>query len=238
MLMLMLSVDSSASPASVCLSEDRKIIADYYLNTGFTHSQTLMAMTESVLKISGKSAEDIDVYAVNSGPGSFTGVRIGVSAVKGMAYALDKPCIEVSTLMSMAYHFLGNHAVICACMDARRQQVYNALFKADGERIERLCDDRAISIEALLQELDTQEGEIILVGDGAELVNQSADHDRIKLASPQHRYQRASSVAMAAYDLYDRGEVVSPAALMPRYLRLSQAERERNAKLSKKEGSL
>ena len=135
----MLSVDSSAAPASVCLFENGRVIADYYLNTGFTHSQTLMAMTESVLKISGRSAADIDVYAVNSGPGSFTGVRIGVSAVKGMAYAADKPCIEVSTLESMAYNFLGSHAVICACMDARRHQVYNALFRVDGVKIERLC---------------------------------------------------------------------------------------------------
>lgn len=233
--MLMLSVDSSAAPASVCLFEDGKVIADYYLNTGFTHSQTLMAMTESVLKISGKSADMIDVYAVNSGPGSFTGVRIGVSAVKGMAYASDKPCIEVSTLKSMAYNFLGSHAVICACMDARRSQVYNALFRVNGDEIERLCDDRAIAIENLLPELQALNDEIILVGDGAELVFGSTDNASVRLAAPQLRYQRASSVAMAALEKYNRGESVTPAALMPRYLRLSQAERERNAK--EKEGN-
>ena len=236
--MLMLSVDSSAAPASVCLLEDGKIVADYYLNTGFTHSQTLMAMVESVLKISGKKPEDIDVYAVNSGPGSFTGVRIGVSAVKGMAYASDKPCIEVSTLESMAYNFFGNHAVICACMDARRSQVYNAVFDVDGVSIIRLCDDRAISIEELLTELDSEVGEIILVGDGAELVYNSSDNPRITLAPVHHRYQRAASTAMAALQKYNRGEVVTPAALMPRYLRLSQAERERNAKLMDKDVSL
>ncbi|MBQ3284073.1 MAG: tRNA (adenosine(37)-N6)-threonylcarbamoyltransferase complex dimerization subunit type 1 TsaB [Ruminococcus sp.] len=236
--MLMLSVDSSAAPASVCLLEDGKVIADYYLNTGFTHSQTLMAMTESVLKISGRSASDIDVYAVNSGPGSFTGVRIGVSAVKGMAYAADKPCIEVSTLESMAYNSLGSHAVICACMDARRQQVYNALFRVDGVRIERLCDDRAISIDELLTELNTINGEIILVGDGAELVFSRADNPAVQLAAPNLRYQRASSAAAAALEKYNRGESVSPAALTPRYLRLSQAERERNAKQSEKDGTL
>lgn len=232
----MLSVDSSAAPASVCLSEDGKVIADYYLNTGFTHSQTLMAMTESVLKISGKNASDIDVYAVNSGPGSFTGVRIGVSAVKGMAYAADKPCIEVSTLESMAYQFLGSHAVICACMDARRCQVYNALFRVNGEQIERISEDRAISIDELLKELKWIDGEIILVGDGAELVFKCSDDPAIQLAAPHLRFQRASSVAMAALGKYNRGESVSPAALMPRYLRLSQAERERNAK-KEKEGN-
>lgn len=235
--MLMLSVDSSASPASVCLYEDGKILADYYLNSGFTHSQTLMAMTESVLKISGKSAADIDVYAVNSGPGSFTGVRIGVSAVKGMAYAADKPCVEVSTLESMAYNFYGSSAVVCACMDARRSQVYNALFHVDHTGVHRFCGDRAISVADLLSELSGIDGDIILVGDGAELVFNSTDDPRIKLAPPHLRYQRASSVATAALEKYDRGEALSPAALMPRYLRLSQAERERNAKL-KEEGSL
>ena len=232
----MLSVDSSAAPASVCLTEDGKLVADYYLNTGFTHSKTLMAMAESVLKLSGKKPEDIDVYAVNSGPGSFTGVRIGVSAIKGMAYATDKPCIEVSTLESMAYNFLGNHAVICACMDARRNQVYNAIFEVDGSAVKRLCGDRAVSVEALLNELSSAFCEIIIVGDGAELVYNSADNAQIKLAPMHNRYQRASSAAMAAIEKYNRGEVVSPAALMPRYLRLSQAERERKLKSSEKEG--
>lgn len=230
MLMLMLSVDSSAAPASVCLSEDGKIIADYYLNTGFTHSQTLMSMVESVLSISGRTATDIDVYAVNCGPGSFTGVRIGVSAVKGMAFATDKPCAAVSTLDSMAYNCLGNHAVVCACMDARRQQVYNAVFRVDGENIERLCEDRAIAVDELLAELSGYDEEIILVGDGAALVYDSSDNERIRLAPESIRYQRASSTAAAALELYNRGEVISPAALMPTYLRLSQAERERNAK--------
>ena len=172
--MLICSVDSSATPASVCLMEDEKVIADYYLNTGFTHSQTLMAMVESVLKISGKKIEDIDVYAVNSGPGSFTGVRIGVSAVKGMAYAQDKPCVEVSTLESMAYNFLGSHAIICSCMDARRQQVYHALFRIDGDKVIRLCQDIAISADDLVSrfpdEDDEEFEEIIIAGDGAELV--------------------------------------------------------------------
>ena len=232
--MLICSVDSSATPASVCLLEDDRIIAEYYLNTGFTHSQTLMAMLESVLKISGKSADDIDLYAVNSGPGSFTGVRIGVSAVKGMAYALEKPCVEVSTLESMAYNLLGNHTIVCACMDARRRQVYHGLFRVNGDKIERLCDDTAIAVDDLLSGLP-KDDEIILVGDGAELVDQSTDDPLINLAPPNLRYQRASSVALAAVEKYNRGEVVSPAALMPRYLRLSQAERERNAKINKEQ---
>ena len=232
--MLICSIDSSATPASVCLLEDGKLVAEYYLNTGFTHSQTLMAMLESVLLISGRKAEEIDLYAVNSGPGSFTGVRIGVSAVKGMAYAQDKPCVEISTLESMAYNFLGSHAIICACMDARRKQVYHGLFRVDGDHVERLCEDKAIAIDELLGGLPKGE-EIILVGDGAELVYQSADDPAVRLAPPNLRYQRASSVALAAVEIYKRGEVVSPAALMPRYLRLSQAERERNAKIKQEQ---
>lgn len=235
--MLILSVDSSAMPASVCLLENGKILADYYLNSGLTHSQTLMAMTESVLQISGRSASDIDLYAVNSGPGSFTGVRIGVSAVKGMAYALDKPCIAISTLESMAYLFFGQSAYICACMDARRSQVYNAVFRVDNDTIERVCDDRAIAVDDLIRELRALNSPVILVGDGAHLVFEAADDPMIRLAPEHLRYQRASATAFAALEKYNRGETISPAALMPSYLRLSQAERERNAKLTEKEGS-
>lgn len=231
--MLILSVDSSAAPASVCLCEDGKIIADYYLNTGFTHSQTLMAMVESALEISGRSVSDIDAFAVNNGPGSFTGVRIGVSAVKGMAYSADKPCIAVSTLESMAYNCLIKDCIVCACMDARRNQVYNALFRVEDSDIERLTEDRAISVDELLSDLSEYDGDIMLVGDGAELVFGSADKTNIMLAPPDIRYQRASSAALAAVEKYKRGEVLSPAALMPTYLRLSQAERERKAKEEK-----
>lgn len=230
MTMLLLSVDSTAAPASVCLSENGRVLADYYVNTGLTHSQTLMAMTESVLNIAGKSPDAIDAYAVSNGPGSFTGVRIGVSAVKGMAYAADKPCVAVSTLLSMAYNALGQDCIVCACMDARRQQVYNALFRVSGEAVERLCADRAISIESLKDDLCRYTEKILLIGDGAALVSDYIDQENVLLAPETIRYQRASSTAAAALVQYNRGEVLSPAALMPSYLRLSQAERERNAK--------
>ena len=225
--MLILSVDSSAAPASVCLYQDGKILADFYLNSGFTHSQTLMAMVESALKISCKTVADIDAFAVNNGPGSFTGVRIGVSAIKGMAYAADKPCIAVSTLMSMAYNCLASDGIICACMDARRNQVYNALFRVSSGTVTRLCEDRAISVADLLIELSSYNERIMLAGDGAQLVFDSSDNDNISLLPENIRYQRASSTAIAAFDKYNRGEALSPAALMPSYLRLSQAERER-----------
>lgn len=230
MLMLILSVDSSSTPASVCLY-DNKMLAEYFINTKLTHSQTLAAMIESILKITGTNAEDVGLYAVNSGPGSFTGVRIGVSAVKGMAYAQDKPCIAVSTLHSMAYNFLTENAVICACMDARRDQVYNALYQVKEGRVEQLCDDRAISIESLVEELKSVDSKVILVGDGAKLVyNTCLELNNVQLAPANQRYQRASSVAMIAAEKADMGETISAAALMPSYLRLSQAERERMEK--------
>ena len=228
--MLILSVDSSATPASVCLYDGR-VIAEYYIHTKLTHSQTLVKMIESVLDVTGTKAEDIGLYAVNHGPGSFTGVRIGVSAVKGMAYAMKKPCVAVSTLYSMAFNLSAADAVICACMDARRQQVYNAIFRVNDGKIERLCDDRAVAIDALVEELRGYQEKVILVGDGAELVYAAAEEaDHIVLAPSNQRYQRASSVAMIAEDMADRGEIVSAASLMPSYLRLSQAERERMEK--------
>ena len=225
--MLICSVDSSATPASVCLYDDR-VLAEYYINTRLTHSQTLTAMIESALQITGTKPEDIELFAVNSGPGSFTGVRIGVSAVKGMAYALNKPCAAVSTLYSMAYNFLAENTIVCACMDARRQQVYNALFCIENGRAERLCEDRAIGIDALVEELRSLEQPVILAGDGAELVSQACgDLPHIRLAPENICFQRASSTAMIAAEKAERGETLTAAALMPSYLRLSQAERER-----------
>lgn len=230
MLMLILSVDSSATPASVCLFDGR-VLAEYYINTKLTHSQTLVAMIESVLQVTGTDVKDIDLYAVNSGPGSFTGVRIGVSAVKGMAYSQDKPCVAVSTLHSMVYLDLSADAVICACMDARRQQVYNALFRIREGKAERLCDDRAVAVDALIDELKGYHEKVILVGDGAELVyNSCKELNNIQLAPANNRFQRASSVAMIAEKTAGEGNTISAAALMPSYLRLSQAERERMEK--------
>lgn len=226
--MLILSVDSSASPASVCLYENGKILSEYYINVGLTHSQTLVAMIESMLKVTGTDAEDIDLYAVNNGPGSFTGVRIGVSAVKGMAYAQNKPCVAVSTLHSMAHNLYAENAVICACMDARRHQVYNALFCVCGDSIEQIAEDRAISTDALKDELCLIDKQVILVGDGSQLVyNSCKELNNICLAPENQRFQCASSVAMIADKKAAQGKMISAAELMPKYLRLSQAERER-----------
>lgn len=230
MSMKILSLDSSATSASVCVfdTESNKIIGDFFINTKLTHSQTLVPMVDALLSSTKLEMSDIDVFAVNTGPGSFTGIRIGVSFVKGMAMALDKPCASISTLESMAYNYIdADDIVVCTCMDARRNQVYNALFSVKDGCVERLCDDRAIVVEELLLELKKLDKKIVLVGDGAQLCYDQNKHNHIHLACIDKRYQRASSVALCALEKIAAGDDITPAALMPTYLRPSQAERER-----------
>lgn len=229
--MKILSLDASATSASVCVydSMDNKIIGEFFINTKLTHSQTLVPMIDALLNSTKLELSDIDYFAVNTGPGSFTGIRIGVSVVKGMAMALNKPCVSVSTLESMAFNFIDSEdIVVCACMDARRNQVYNALFNVIDGKIERLCEDRAISVEDLFVELSTLDKTVILVGDGAQLCySQKGENNNIKLAGVSCRYQSASSVALCAEKSIQNNDVLNAASLMPTYLRPSQAERER-----------
>ena len=230
--MKILAFDSSAVSASVALVEDGKLLAESFLNVGLTHSATLMPMTQQLLQASNCKLEDVDALAVSAGPGSFTGLRIAVSCVKGIAAALNKKCVAVSTLEAMAYNLppIGEFT-ICAVMDARCKQFYNALFKVQNGEITRLCDDRAIMVDKLGEELKNISGDIVLVGDGSSLAfSMLADNNNVKLPPDNLRFQKASSVAAAAIKKYNNNETVSAAALMPSYLRLSQAERELIAK--------
>ena len=167
-----------------------------------------------------------------AGPGSFTGLRIGVAAAKGLAWPGDKPCAGVSTLEAMAWNLAHMDGVICCAMDARRRQVYNALFRARGGALERLCEDRAISLEELARELEGCPDAQIVVGDGAQLCYNDAEArgHALRMAPPHLRFQSAWGVARAALECARRDELVSGAALEAHYLRLSQAERERLAK--------
>lgn len=231
--MKILAFDSSAVSASVALVEDGKLLGETYLNVGLTHSATLMPITQQLLQASDCKLEDIDALAVSAGPGSFTGLRIAVSCVKGIAAALDKKCIAVSTLEAMAYNLLPTgEYTICAVMDARCKQFYNALFKVQNGEITRLCDDRAIMVDKLGEELKNISGDIVLVDDGAALAYSliGEENENVKLPSDNQRFQKASSVAAAAIKKYNNNETISAAALMPSYLRLSQAERELIAK--------
>jgi len=231
--MKILAVDTSATAASVCLATEDKILGEFYTNTALTHSQTLVPMAEQVLKTTRTDMDEIDYFAVNAGPGSFTGVRIGVAAVKGMAFKNNTPCVSVSTLESMAYNMLGNDCVVCAVMDARCSQVYNALFKISGASIERLCEDRALALSDLKLELEKITDKIILVGDGAELCVKFLENSlsNVFLAPINNRVQTAASTAMAAFKSISEDKTMSPAELMPTYLRLPQAQRELNKRL-------
>lgn len=232
--MLILALDSSAAPASVALLEDGKILSEFYINTKQTHSQTLMPMVESVLKLTNKTLDDVTCMAVSAGPGSFTGVRIGVSCVKGLSMTRNIPCAGVSTLRAMAENARQLTGIVCAVMDARCGQVYNALFRAESGKLTRLCDDRALPIAELLEECKTFTEKVYLVGDGAELCYKTFAAICAELLQPQLRFQRASGVAMAAQEMIENGQTVTPDALMPIYLRLPQAERELKAKNAQK----
>lgn len=228
--MMILALESSATACSAALCRDGELVAQTYQNSGLTHSRTLLPMVDSMLKNCEMTLEQVDVVAVAAGPGSFTGLRIGVATAKGLAWAEDKDCAACSTLESMAWplaHMEG-HLIVCA-MDARRKQVYNAIFMAEGDSLRRLSPDRAISLAELGEELKNYKESKIIVGDGAQLCYNTlnAEVSDLHLAPRQLRMQSAWGVARMAEELAKNGQLVKGGALVPIYHRLSQAERER-----------
>ena len=226
--MRILALECASVSASAALTDDDKLLGESFLATALKHSRTLMPMTEALLSVSETPISSVDLFAVTVGPGSFTGVRIGVAAAKGMADAAGKPCFPVSALEAAAYPFLETSETVCAVMDARCMQVYTALFQ-NGERT---TPDEALTIEAL-------PGQILLVGDGTELVYKTLQEklgERLMTAPAQLRLPRASSVAFLARAHMARGEApVEATKLSPVYLRLPQAQRELNKKTKQKE---
>ncbi len=225
--MRILALESSAVACSAAVCEDEALIAQSFQNSGLTHSRTLMPMVESLLLNCGLKLEEMDVIAVAAGPGSFTGLRIGVSTAKGLAWPGDKPCAGVSTLQAMAWGVAHMGGEICAVMDARRKQVYNARFTVIDGRPVRLTPDRAIGLDELRAELDQGKKEQILVGDGALLCYNelAADGLPVRLPPPHLRLPTAWGVARAALKLAEAGRLVTAGALTPVYHRLTQAER-------------
>ena len=233
--MLTLAFETSAKAASVALTENGKLLGESYQNTGLTHSQTLMVMAQDLLKQCGKTVSDLTAVAVAEGPGSFTGVRIGVAAAKGLSWGSQLPCYGVSTLEAMAETLGIYEGTVCACMDARRNQVYKALFLVDKGNIQRLSEDRAIALAELKNELEHVDGPVFLVGDGSLLTHKqlSAEIPNLILP-PEHRmHQRAIGVALLAEKKHAAGITGDGNTLSPNYLRLSQAERERAEKMQK-----
>lgn len=231
--MLILAFETSAKAASVALLEDGRLLGESYQNTGLTHSQTLLVMAEDLLKQCGRTVGDITAVAVAEGPGSFTGVRIGVAAAKGFAWGGGLPCYGVSTLEAMAESLGVYQGYVCPCMDARRSQVYNSLFYVNQGNIQRLREDRAIALADLAGELKELTEPVFLVGDGSALAFRTLSVQIPKLVlPPEHRmHQRAAGVAILAAKKIAAGEPGDGNVLTPNYLRLSQAERERMEKL-------
>lgn len=232
--MKILAIDSSAVSASCCVWEDGKLLAQSAVNTKLTHSQTLLPMVRDMLQNACLTLPQMDLLAVAAGPGSFTGVRIGVAAVKGLALPGDKPCAGVSTLAAIAQNAGGLpfDGVVCAAMDARCQQVYTALFECRGGALSRLTPDEALPLSELQNRLTEIKKSVFLVGDGAELCYTQMKEAvfGLTLSPPHLRYQSACGVAAEAAGMAARGETVSGERLLPRYLRLPQAERELRAR--------
>ena len=230
--MLTLAFETSAKAASVALMEGGKLLGESYQNTGLTHSQTLMVMAEDLLKACGKTAQQVEAVAVAAGPGSFTGVRIGVAAAKGFAWGAEIPCYGVATLEAMALSLGAWEGYVVPTMDARRNQTYTAVFRAEKGVLSRVEEDMAISFEELKEKIKSFQEPIFLVGDGAVLCyNTLLEEVPGLVLPPEHRmHQRAAGVALAAKRMADAGEEGNGGSLSPNYLRLSQAERERLAR--------
>ncbi len=235
--MLILGLDSTSLAASVALCEDEHLIAEFTLNTGHTHSETLLPMVEAALGITGHTVEDIDLFAVTAGPGSFTGVRIGAATVKGLAFGRSKPCVGVSTLEVLAHNGEALEGILCPAMNARRAQVYNALFASDGLTVTRLGEDRALAITELGNELESAYSgkNIYLMGDGAGLVRDALSErlgERLICLPERLCHQSGYHTAVVGRRLYASGTYTDDATLAPTYLRPSQAERVRMEKLA------
>ena len=232
--MKILAVDTTATCASVAVCENETILAMYTQKNGLTHSETLLPMIEATLKNLKLAPSDIDMFAVSEGPGSFTGVRIGVAAIKGFAFGKNKICVGTSTLDALARNAMGlsGNFLAVPVMDARRSQLYNAIFEYNDGELTRLCEDRLISAAELEAELAKADKPIYFFGDGyaiADKLNlpQKASTPKILI------YQNAAAVAASALHKYETSEAkedFTDLALSPKYLRASQAEREEERK--------
>ena len=228
--MNILAVDTAGKTAAVAVLRDDVLLYEAQCNNGLTHSETLLPMIDTALKAAGLTVDDLDVLGVTNGPGSFTGLRIGLAAVKGLAFPRETLCAPVSTLEALAAAHTGCGTVLCA-LDARRAQVYSAAF--DLETHERLMDDDARAVADLAEFVENCKKPLFFVGDGAALCyNKYSGVPGVLCVPPALRNGRAAAVAYVAEQMAQRGEAVLPEALLPDYHRLSQAERERAERLA------
>ncbi|MCR4605847.1 MAG: tRNA (adenosine(37)-N6)-threonylcarbamoyltransferase complex dimerization subunit type 1 TsaB [Eubacterium sp.] len=243
--MKVLAIDSSGQVASVAVADDGKLVSEYMIHSGLTHSQTLLPMIEQMLESSGVDKNDLDAVAISEGPGSFTGLRIGAATAKGLAYGLDIPVVPVSSLMGLAFNLRVTGGVVCAIMDARRSEVYYGIYDfsdvtensvSDVSLPEKLCDEGAEPIASVIEKIEKLEKNVIFVGDGVPVFEETIKEklgDRASFAPEELRYQKASSIAMIAGTFLRDGKMMKADEFAPKYLRVSQAERERTEKQEK-----
>ncbi len=234
--MLIFGIDTCCNAATAALLEDDRLVAQTIINSGKTHSQKMMPQIEQMFQQAEKKVEDVDCFAAAVGPGSFTGVRIGVATVKAMAQAVQKPCVAVSTLHGLANNLSVFDGIICPILDARREQVYNALFRG-GRSLERLCQDRALGVEELLRELKEESAPILFCGDGVPVFREKILEvlgEKAMFAPIMQNMNLGASVAEIGLAMAKQGKTVEYGELVPQYVRLSQAERERYEKENRK----
>jgi len=230
--MKILSLDSTAIVSTVAITDNERLLAQFSINNGNTHSETLLPMIESCLKVLKLSINDIDLFACSAGPGSFTGVRIGAATIKGLAFDKNKPCAPVSSLDALAHNLLYADGIICPVMNARRSQLYNALFLCENGRLTRICDDRLLSVFDLEEELRKySDKKIYLCGDGYDIAKGAFTKVKTENTPLLHQYQSAYSVALCALEASKQELLTTDIELSPVYLRASQAERERLERL-------
>ncbi|MBP3402225.1 MAG: tRNA (adenosine(37)-N6)-threonylcarbamoyltransferase complex dimerization subunit type 1 TsaB [Clostridia bacterium] len=227
--MKILAFDGTAKAASVAVLDGDRVLGHYTVDNGLTQSELLLPMAENLLESLKMTFNDIELYTTSVGPGSFTGVRIGVSLIKGLAFGKNIPCVEVSTLEALAENLSGIPGIIVPCMDARRAQVYSATFRSDGDSLSRLTEDRAIALYDLASELSSYDENIYLVGDGYSVAKSAMEKAEVKTMNTPELLilESAVSVGKVAKKKYEKGEFVSDSKLAPIYLRMPQAERER-----------
>ena len=232
--MIILAFDSTAKAASVAVCDGEKLLANYNIDNGLTQSELLLPMAENMLASLKLTFDDVELLACSVGPGSFTGVRIGVALVKGIAFGKNIPCVSVSTLDELAENLKGLEGIIVPCMDARRNQVYTATYRGKDGELDKLTVDRAIAISELAEELREYAGTpIYLSGDGYTVAKRALSSFGVETENTPELLitENAYSCAKVAKRKYERGEFVSDIEYVPTYLRLPQAERERLEKL-------
>jgi tRNA threonylcarbamoyladenosine biosynthesis protein TsaB len=228
--MLILAVDTSTQSGSVALLKGDSVLAECLINVGINHSKTLLPAIERILSLGVAKIAEVDLFALTIGPGSFTGLRVGASTVKGLALGADKPVVGVSSMDALALNVANSTITICPMLDARKKEVYTALYRPDRGGIpEKIVEETVVDPETFLKGIDE---DVIFLGDGARnysgLIKEILP-GRSYFALPQHQYIKASAVGLLGMNKFIEGDILDIMTFTPQYLRLSEAETKRGA---------